>query len=354
MPPVLTPMQQAVAPVVAESDLTYTPPKGPDPDDLQSFDQSLKDIVSEIEGEWGDDETPKFTEEELAEGGDEAPEAETPAEPTQEEKEDPGVARGMERLVAREVALQAKEHAFQAREAQLSTMEAELTRLRAAVPTQRIIEDFDHSPTEAIKGLGKDPKTVVRLMIAEQLEAEGKEVPAELKEFVREAKYNKRVAQLERQLDQKSQAEAQMMEYRAVVAGAQEHVKTLVGSKDVPTLAKIAASNPDRAHQEIMEEIQKDARARMAAEPNGKPITYAEATSRAEKRLAELSGFFAPAPTDATKPASAVKKPIPPQQKPPAKPLKPWEKKDDDLYQRGIDEAVREYHLSEAKAKARR
>lgn len=345
-------LAQATAPVVAESDFSYEPPAGPDPSEQDAFSQSLKDIVSEIEGEYNSDETPEFTEEELAADETEAPEAETPAEPI-EEKDDPAVARGMERLVAREVAIQAREAAIQAKEQRFAALEQELTQLRAQAPQQQLLEDFDHSPTAAVTALGKDPKTVIRLMLAEQLEAEGKEVPAELKEFVREAKYNRRVSQLERQLAQKSKAEQDMMEYRAVDLGAQEHVKTLVGSKDVPTLAKIAASNPARAHQEIMEEIQRDARARMAAEPNGRPISYAEATTRAEKRLAELSGLFVPASTEATKPASAVKKPIPPQQKPPVRPLKPWEKKDDDLYKRGIDEAVREYHLSEAKARRR-
>lgn len=340
-------LAQATQPIVAESDFSYEAPPGPDPSEQDNFEQSLKDIVSEIEGEYNPE--PEFTEEELA--GDDS--SGTPETPAADEKpaEDPAVLRGMERLVAREVALQAKEASFAARESQVASLEAELTKLRAAVPAQRIVEDFDTSPTSAVVALGKDPKMVVRMMIAEQLEAEGKEVPTELKEILRDAKYNRRLAEYERREAQRVQADQAAAEYRAVVLGAVEHAKTLVGSKDAPTLAKIAASNPDRAQAEIMEEIRRDAQARMAAEPNGKPISYAEATARAEKRLAELSGFLAPAQNDATKPAGAVKKPIPPQQKPPAKPLRPWEKKDDDLYKRGIDEAVREYHLSEAKAK---
>lgn len=344
------------APVItAESDLTYQPPAETPIEEQQAFDQSLKDVISEIDGEY--QEKPEFTDEELAqpaEGAEGEPEPAVEPTPEVEDAEDPAVARGMERLVSREVALQAKEQAFQARESRVSSLEQELTKLRAAMPQATVTENLHHSPSEAIKALGHDPETVVRLMIAEQLEAKGQEVPAALKEFVKDAKNNRRVAQLERQLAEKSRNEENAAFFNAVALGAREYV-TKVDSKKQPTLANIAKTNPDRAHREIMEEISKDARSRMAADPNGQPITYQEAAERVEARLAELRTLLSPVPAsiDPKKPVAGLKQ-TPPNQKPPVKPLKPWEKKGDDVFAQGLAEAEREFHRLEAQARARR
>ena len=346
--------QANVTPTPHVSNLTYEPPPAPEASELDDFAALARDSISEIENEFAAEGAPEFTDEELADEGEAEVEPEDTAEPKvdKDDKDDPAIARGMERLVAREVELQTKERDFAAREARVMALEQELAQWRAKQPAQEMLEDLDFRPTEAIKALGKDPRMVVRLMIAEQLEAEGKEVPAELREAIRDAKYTREMADLKRQLAQKSRAEQDMMEYSAIVLGAREHAKTLVGSKDAPTLADLAKSDPEAAHLEIMEEIQKDARVRMATEPNGKPISYAEATARAEKRLAKLKTMFAPKNDTATTPVDASKKKaVPPQPKAPAKPLPPWKTREDDIYKQGIDEAVREYHLQEAKAK---
>jgi len=348
----ITPATAAV-PALGESNLNYQPPPEVDPAEIQDFEQSLKDIVSEIEGDLAD--KPEFTDEEL--------EVETPdpvAKPEPEvEAEDPAVARGMERLVSREVALQQKEAAFQAREAKLTALEAELTTLRSKLPAADVQEKLIYSPSEAIKALGHDPATVVRIMIAEQLKASGKPVPPELQAELTQAESNRRdaatkaeIAALRAQIEQSKRVEEQATFVNAVALGAREYVKT-VDSKAMPTLAGIATANPDRAHREIMEEIMNDARARAAADPNGQPMTYPEAAKRVEARLNEWKGLFGP--MNAVNPPKQVsgKPATPPQTKPPVRPLKPWEKKGQDIYDDGIAAATREFYRQEELAKRR-
>lgn len=338
--------QLAIPPQTAESNLTYTPPPEPDQAEYTEFKDALHDSISEIENEYNP--TPEFVED-AAETTETAPQPEAVAEV---EPEEPAIARGMERLVAREVALQAKEAAFQAREARVQGLETELATLRTQLPAKDVQERLYHSPSEALKAMGHDPEAIVRLMIAEQLEAAGKPVPPELKEFVKDAATQREIKALRAQVQQNHQAQESAAFFNAVALGAREYVKT-VDSKALPTLAGIAKANPDRAHREIMEEITADARVRLAADPNGQPMTYQDAAKRVETRLAELKSLFGPVSTqDPTK--LVVGKPAtPPQQKPPVRPLKPWEKKGDDLLAQGLAEAEREFQRMEAQNKRR-
>ena len=351
------------APVLTvESDFSYEPPV--EVDNTAEFQQSLKDIVSEIEQEHSANKY-EFTDEELAEGEDpgdsggaagpdDLDEAEkAPSEP----KDAPEVARGMERLVAREVALQAREAKLQSDELRYRAIEAENLELRKSVPQQKLLEDFETSPTEAFKAIGKDPETMVRLMIAEQLEAKGQEVPAELKEFVKEARRERRVKSLEAQIARRDQIAAAQSFQQTVSLGAHEYVKQLAGDgKVAPALAEIATHSPDQAHLEIMEEIQRDASLRLAqgADPNSEPLSYVDAAKRAEARLGRYKTVFGkgPASTAPTKQASeAQKKVTPPGNKPPVAPiapLKPWQKSGNDLMEQGIKDAEREFYRQEA------
>ncbi len=362
MPSNTAPAENAIT---AESNLTYTPPPEASYDEQADFQQSLKDIVSEIEGEF----KPKyeFTEEELSSDNEPGHEGEPLAEGADGaepavEADEPAVARGLDRLIAREVALQTKEAAFQAREAaqtnEMAALKAQIELLQKKMPAPDLEDKMFLNPSEAVKALGQDPETVVKLMLHEQLEARGAEIPQGLKDFVKDYRKdvaaNRRIATLEAQLAQRARDEAALNEFNAVQLGAREYVKT-VDSKVMPSLAKIATSNPDRAHREIMEEISRDAKQRVAADPNGQPLTYAEAAKRVEARLADLMvlmGATGPA-SDATKQADAKKVTVPPQQKPPVKPLKPWEKKGDDLYAQGIREAEREFYRQEQLNKRR-
>lgn len=348
-----------------ESDLSYTPPPAANPAEQAEFDQSLKDVISEIEGEWaGGRETPDET---PAEVKPDEPAVE-PEKATAEVAKDPAEERGFDRLVQREVALQARESAFQAREARVQSLESELASLRKAVPSKDLQEKFAYSPSEAVKALGHDPETVVRLLLAETLQARGEKVPEALKKFVGEAATTRRIRALEEQLAQKNQAEAASQEFNALQLGGLEYVKTVDSGqewKQMPTLAKAAKSAGDRVHRAIMEEILADAQRRVSADPAGQPMTYAQAARNVEARWADMRAFFSSldnpgaggpsttaATTQSTKPNTGTGN-TPPQPKPPAKPIAPWQKPKN-LESQGIDEAIREFNRLEAEARSRR
>lgn len=346
-------MSDQVAPAAAitipaeASAFNYNPPPSEDPQDQQDFRQSLLDVTKEIEAEWAP--TPEV------EADPEAPVEQAPevAAPAPEPAEAPEIAKGMDRLVQREVALQAKEAAFQARESEVTGLRAELTKLRGAMPAQEINDRLRHSPSEAIKALGHNPETVVRLMIAEQLKASGQPVPAELQKAVEQAAYDRRVAELEMRLANTERDRVAAADFNTLQLGAREYVKQPEGLKATPLLAAITKKNPDAVHQEIMEEILLDARNRMSADPNGRPITYEQAARQVETRWAKLKAILVDqAPVDAKQAPVGTK--TPPQTKPPTKPLRPWERNGSDIGEQGIQEALREYNRLEAARKAQR
>lgn len=317
-----------------------------------SLDDAAAAAIREISAEFEpgpEAETPPAEGETPPEGAESEPTPEAPAA----EAESPAIAAGMERLVAREVAVQAREAAAAAAEGRVRALESELAGLRAKLPAAEVTEKLYHSPSEAIKALGHSPRDVLHLLLAETLKADGKEVPAELAETLRGAEHKREVATLRARLDAKEQAEARAQYLAGIAAGAQAYATQLVGaSKDAPTLAVIAKSDPARASREILEEIEADARARAAADPHGEPITYAEAAKRAEKRLSALRALLGPAGTAPSTQASGApqKAPAktPPTAKPAAKPLAPWLAKDPDMYSVGVDEATREFLRVEA------
>lgn len=337
------PVQAAITIPAESSAFNYNPPPADDPADQLEFRQSLADVTKQIEEEWAAPADP--TTDEPAP----VPAVETPpAEPTEAP-----VAQGMDRLVQREVALQAKEASFQAREGKVSGLEAELTKLRAQMPAAEVNERLRHSPSEAIKALGHNPETVVRLMIAEQLKASGQPVPSELQKVVEQAGYDRRVAELESRLASTERDRVAAAEFNALQLGAREYVKQTEGLKAMPLLAAITKKNPDAVHQEIMEEILLDARNRMSADPNGRAISYEQAARQVEARWSKLQAIFTDQASTDTKQAPVVTK-APPQTKPPTKPLRPWERNGSDLGEQGIQEALREYNRLEVARKAQR
>ena len=201
-----------------------------------------------------------------------------------------------------------------------------------------------------------DPVTFVRLAMAQSL---GDKAPPELQEFARDAARNTKIAALEAKLAQSERKAAEAAYFNTVSTEAQKYVNDPGTHKKYPTLAKLNVADSAFAHREIMEEIARDARERAAADPNGQHLSYEEAAKLVEKRAATWAKLLGNAPTN-TKPAPGQaatqgKKPnaTPPTTKAPARPLKPWEVKDD-LQEQGFQEAMREFHRYEAAAKARR
>lgn len=365
---------QAPATVIAESELTYIPPKQvEDP----SFDQAISDVISEIEGEQAASARAEWeAENPLAEGQVEPKQPGAEGQETKPEvevspKPDPALQHGLDRLIQREVALQAREAQFAAQEGETARIRAELESLKSSVPTKDLVERFAHSPSEALKALGHDPATVVRVLIAEDLKARNQPVPPELQSFVEKAADRRelmalkaKMAERERQDEearsyQSAQAAAQQ-EFNILSLGGQEYVKTHDKGqewKQMPLLAELAKSNAERAHKEIMEEILRDARTRATADPNGKPITYQQAAGKVEARLADYRTLLSPTQTAAQTPgtkAAANNPQTPPQSKPPAKPLAPWKLRDTSIEDQGLNEAIREFNRLEAESRARR
>lgn len=332
------------------SSFTYEAPPQPEASELAEFNDLLKSSISEISDEYKPEPTeaerPAETEpqETTAE-----PEVEATQEPEGHEKS-PEVERGFAQLVQREVQLQQRESAIAASEAKYKALETELASLRAAVPSKDLIEKFDLSPSDALKALGKDPETVVRLMIAEQLHAKGQPVPEGLQKFVEKAQTAREIAELRAQIAERDRLANEQRVASAVQAGAREYV-TKVDAKKMASLATIFKNDPELAHLELMGEIDRQA----SRNPNGQ-LTYEGAAAEAEKRLARLAkALMGSASTMPTTQAQGAKttpqtKPI---VKPPAKPLKPWETKNSDL-NAALLEAEREFHKVEAAERAAR
>lgn len=338
-------------------------PPDPHAAEQAEFASDLEAITREIENEFnssrlsdeidGDDADPT--------AGDPAPETQDKPAEDPKDQDDPAVARGLDRLVAREVALKVREDAAVQAETRAQALIAEAKKYESLKPTAEIQELFDYDPMAAVKSLGKDPMETVRLLLAQTIEAQGKPVPQELAELNRKAQdrrrdaaANKRFAEMERKLAAKDAELAGQTYFNSVNASARQYVTTMGDS--TPTVKAVATANPDLVHAEILEEIGRDAQVKAAKDPSAPLLTFDEAAKRIEDRWSKLKGAISPvqAGTDPTKNASGAKKIIPPQIKPAAKPILPWmAKSTSDLETQGLQEALREYSRAEAASKRR-
>lgn len=336
---------------VMESDFSYeAPDTSPDPD----FNSFLADTISEIKEEYDPNDPNSVQSDE----GDE-PEAEAedegdvlaPVEAEDDEDEDPKLARGVSRLVARELAAKERESAANEAVKKLEGLRAELAGYKGVKSVQELTSIASNDPIGAIKQLGHDPETFIRLAMAQHM---GDEAPPALKEFARDAAVKREIADLRKQVQDRDRASAAAEYFNSVKAGAREYVTTKLG-KATPTLAALAGSDPDLVHDDIMEVIVRDSQSRAAQDPNGEPMTYEEAAKRVEARYARLAGSLG-GPKKKVVAPQIGKKPVaksPPQSKPAARPIAPWLQKEDS-FEDGINAALREYDRVEAARKARR
>jgi hypothetical protein len=152
-------------------------------------------------------------------------------------------------------------------------------------------------PAKLLTALNIPQSTVNQLLIAAQM---GDKAPPDLKARVEKAQWEARVMELEEKLQQKEVSERARGEADQVRAGASEYVTKGI-SKDCPTVAAVAKVDRASVEREIFDEIVKDAAARAHREPNGKPISFDEASRRVEKRYASMAKLLnsqsQPAPT---------------------------------------------------------
>lgn len=347
--------------MVGESEITYAPPDAGDDTNLNDL---AKSVIDEIQGEFDEANGPKWGDpfvdgDDTADGADPAqtsqsgePSAEPKTSDGEEEELEPKQARAFERVVQRELAAKESESKAAARVAELDAKIKEFQGLQGLKSTKELMELARLDPVAAMKELGQDPIAMTKLALAQQL---GDKAPQDLKDFAREYSRDREVRELRAQIARQEQSRAQQEYFNTVVTGAREYVSKSVGDS-TPTLAAVVKANPDRAHKEIMEEILKDASTRGPADPNGEPMTYQEAAKRVEERLAEWKVLLSVPNSTTTASTKSTQKPnvtAPPQPKPPARPIRPWEQKNN-LEEQGLQEALREFHKMEAVAKSQR
>ena len=361
---------------IAESALTYRPPQAGSEHEAEDFSSTASASIREIEEEfraaaskeyaYSDDDgkaasaagqTGEGTEEDEEGGdGDGLPDTgddgalSTVGDDSDSDSDldlDPKIGRSLQRVVQRELAAKDAEARAAAKIAELKALQADLAGLSSLKSTKDLMEMAGIDPIGAIKAIGQDPDEFLKLAVAQQL---GDTAPDELKDFAKNSSTRREIAALKRKLAEQDRAKAAQEFFNSVQSGAREHVAKNVGDS-TPTLAVIAKADPDRAVREIMEEITRDAQVRAASDPDGEPLAYAEAAARVEARMAQYRQYFAPGPNSTnTATTQSKQKPeskVPPQSKPPTKPIATWQKSDD-IMEQGIQEAMREYHRSES------
>lgn len=336
-----------------QSEFAYTPPEAAESDNLDTI---ARDTIAEIEAEFQAEQAAQYTDNKPDEVDPPAePEGDAPVEEVEpvEEQDDPKLSRALERTVQRELKAKEAETRAETRLAELKVKEAEFTSLRGLKSTKELMEMASIDALGAIKALGQDPDTFIRIALAQALPPD--RVPAELREFTKDVATKREIAALRRQIDEQNQARTYQEFLNSVQSGARKYVESVGDS--TPTLAVVAKADPERVYREIMEEISRDAGARASQDPNGEPLPYAEAAKRVEERFAQYRALLLGPNGTSTATSQSTKKPaasaLPPQSKPPAKPLRPWEQKND-LEDKGLQEALREFHRMESAAKLKR
>lgn len=362
----LTPGTTTQNGLVAMSDFSYEPPSNEKTFNLKAaeknfIDQLLAGVEPEREEpvESGGDELPPEFSDDFESPETVSEEAGTePVEAEEEvEQEDPRSARGFSRLVQREVAAKSREDAAVAAEKRAEARIAELKKYENLKPTADLAEMGGHDPLGVITTLGLDPDSFIKLSLAQQL---GDAAPDKLKEFARGASERREIAKIRAELAAERQARAAAEYFNTISAGARAHVTKNLGDpkavKAYPSLSKAAKVDPQYVHDEIMEEIVKEARIKATTDPNGEPISYDEAAKRVEARLARIAKLIN-GPSMAGAAPRIVQKPngtSPPTTKPAAKPLSPWHSRSSNIEEEGIREALAVYERAEAERKARR
>lgn len=329
-----------------------------------AFDAELDAVVNEIAGEW---ETALVDDELDALGGaDESAEPDTELAATDEgdpvddpdaapSEPDPSVARGLDRLVQREVEIRSLEAQVKSEREQLTTLRAQLEEQQKRLQSggqdladlTAIREKAKYDPAGALKALGLDPSDTVKLILAEQM---GDKAPPELRQALREQKRDREIAELREQIAAKDRQAAAAEFYQGIATSVQTYVTAGISEKDAPSVAVVAKTNPELVRTELLEEIARDT---AEAQRSGRRLIDAkEAAVRLEKRWAAIRGAAVQTaqPTGKQEPPGKIAGAGAPTTRPKtARPIKPWESKEHtDLEDAGLRAALQEYKRVES------
>ncbi len=307
------------------------------------IDNQVSDFIKEISAQPLEPEAPANTEQAIVQ----APDPETPSQNSVEDPTD----RGLERLVAREVDLREREAKLSGASAEVEALRARLAELEPRALTPELLDKIKLSPADGLRALGLDPDEVVRTALMEKLG--DKANTPEMRDMMEKVRIRKEMDALRAKVNDAERKQAAQAYYQTVDAGAKEYVKnTEMFAKHAPTVAEVAKRHPDRVHQEIMEEITRDASIRASREPGGDVISYQEAAMRVDKRWGAMRALLGTPETGTAASTTAPKtnvvaktevKTSPTTIKPPERPLAPWlqASKDED---EAIREAIAEFN----------
>lgn len=159
-------------------------------------------------------------------------------------------------------------------------------------------------PREALHSMGLDYEHVQDLATAEAL---GDETPADVQSRLTERRRDAEIQELRQELARRDQ-EAKSQAIRAEIeTSARQYVESVKESKELPTVAAMAARNPKRVQDAIMGVLAQDAQVKLSNRDfKTPPMTHAQAAALVEKEWAEFTALSAPQAPAAAKPKSVV------------------------------------------------
>lgn len=327
------------------------------------IDQEMEAFIATAQEQFGAPEDEATPAPETSAPTPEAGTPEVPVEPVPAAPEEKAPEeRGLERLVAREVELRAREDRLKGTEAEIEALRTRLRELEPRAISQDLLNKIKLSPADGLRALGLDPDEIVRTALMEKI---GDKATPEIKEMMEKTRMQREIEALRAHVFEAERRQAAQAYYNTIETGARNFAGNIEGlSKDAPTVAHVAKSNPQRVFHEIMEEITRDAAARSAREPNGDVISYEEAAKRVEGRWSQMKALLTPAeiaaqaPNTASTPAKTIveaSKPTPPAKnptntsaQPPDRPIAPWLQRSLDL-EEGVRAGLEEWRRVESK-----
>lgn len=327
------------------------------------LDQAVNAFISTAQKEFGEPE-PADGVLESAPSVESTPEVGAPNVPVETASsplgpEDP-TERGLERLVAREVELREREVKLARETSEIEALRARLRELEPRAMSPELLNKLKLSPADGLRALGLDPDEIIRTALAEKI---GDKATPEMRDLLEKTKLRREMEALRAQVQEAERQRAAQAYYSQVANGAQSFLsKHEELSKHSPTVAHVAKTAPERAYNEIMEEITRDAASRARQEPNGDILSYEDAAKRVEARWSGLKKMLGaesvaaqlPVIPASTPGASAappetkqnVGKSTPATIKPPEKPLAPWLRTSKDE-EDAIKSAIAEWNRAE-------
>lgn len=181
--------------------------------------------------------------------------------------------------------LTAAESASRKALAELHAAQKEFESTRANYVDKATLSKLD--PLDFMKLSGHPVEFVTKVLVAEQMKAAGKEVPAAIQKELQDYYHNKNLKALETRLAEKEKAEQASSYYNKISTEARSYVSGL-DEKAAPNVFMLK-DIPDLLHTEVLGELQRDAQEKVArGEHNADLMSFSDAVAAVEKRFAPI------------------------------------------------------------------